>query len=145
MSSYILRIMVSGDILFMFRAKLTSGMRKWLVGLVTCALMLPAYSLSAMPDKQSSDSGKPPCHQTQIQDQLATQDHGSKDCCESLHQCNGTCEHQCSDCFSSGHLFGLITFPDQSIRSASTYSFPVSTSHNGLPSTQLLRPPCQFV
>jgi len=34
---------------------------------------------------------------------------------------------------------------DQPVRSASTYSFPVSTSHNGLTSTLLLRPPSQSV
>ena len=136
---------ISGDSLKMIRLRQNSGMRRWLAGLLVCALMIPVSSLYAMPGTQSVDNTVPPCHQVQDQEQIPAQDSSSMDCCESLHQCNGTCEHQCSDCFSSGHLFALITLPDQPVRSASTYSFPVSTSHNGLTSTLLLRPPSQFV
>ena len=129
----------------MFRLRHISVMRKWLVGLLVCALMLPAYSLYAMPSTQSADNTVPPCHQKQDQEQTATQANNSKDCCDSLHQCNGNCDHDCSDCFSSGHLLGLITLPAELPGSVNSHSLLVTTSHNGLTPTLLLRPPCQFV
>jgi len=115
--------------------------RKWLVGLLLCTLFVPAFSLYALPYKQSADDSLPPCHQVQDRDQVASTSHGSKSCCNILHQCDGNCGHACSDCFSTGHFFGLITLPAEPQRSASLFSLPVPTYYNGVSPTLLLRPP----
>ena len=120
-------------------------MRKWLIGLLLCALVVPASGLYAMPSKQSADDALPPCHQVQDHEQTVIQGNSSKDCCDSLHQCNGNCDHDCSDCFSTAHLFGLIILPAEPQQAADSHSFPVSTYHSGLSLTLLLRPPCQVV
>ncbi len=112
-----------------------------MVGLLLCALMVPASGLYAMPAKQPAEDGLPPCHQVLDHEQTANKDRGSKDCCGTLHQCDGSCEHECSDCFSTGHLFGLISFPAESQQPATTNSLPVSTYHSGLYLNLLLRPP----
>jgi hypothetical protein len=140
-----IKLKISGDSLKMIRLRQNSGMRRWLTGLLVCALMIPGYSLYAMPSTQTVDNAKPPCHQLQDQEQIATQGNNNMDCCESLHQCNGNCDHDCSDCFSTGHLLGLIALPAELAGSASSHSLAVITSHNGLTPTLLLRPPCQFV
>jgi hypothetical protein len=134
-----------GKHLMMFRFGQDGKVRKWLVGLLLCVLIVPASGLYAMPNKQSADNGLPPCHQVQDQEQTATQGKSSKSCCDSLHQCDGNCDHDCSDCFSTGHLFGLIPLPAEPQQSASSHSIPISSYHNGLKSTNLLRPPRQFI
>lgn len=128
----------------MFRFGQDGKVRKWLVMLLLSSLIIPASSLYAMPNEQPVDNGFLPCHQMQDQDQTATQRNSSKNCCDSLHQCDGKCEHDCSDCFSTGHVFGLTNFPAEPQQSTSHHTIPVSSYHTGLTSTGLLRPPRHF-
>lgn len=116
-------------------------MRKWFVGLLLLALIVPGFSTYAMPAKQPANDGLPPCHQMLDHDQTSKKVSGAKGCCGTLHQCDGSCDHGCSDCFSTGHFFALISLPAESPRSTNTYSLPVSIYHNGLSLTLLLRPP----
>lgn len=139
-----IKLKIPGDSLNMIRSRQNSGMRKWLASLLVCALLIPSYSLYAIPGKQSADSGMPPCHQVQDQERTVSLDNSSKDCCDPLHQCDGNCDHQCSDCFSTGHLFVLSTFADEPLQSVISHGLPVSTFHLGLTPTLLLRPPCQL-
>jgi hypothetical protein len=113
--------------------------------LLLSSLIIPASSLYAMPNELPVDNGIPPCHQVQDQEQTASKSHGAKNCCDTLHQCNGNCDHDCSDCFSTGHVFGLISFPADPQHLTSIHKIPVSSYHTGLTSTDLLRPPRQFV
>ena len=129
----------------MFRFGQKGKVRKWLVMLLLSALIIPASSLYAMPDKRSVDNGLPPCHQVQDHEETSGKAHDSKNCCDTLHQCNGNCDHDCSDCFSTGHVFGLISFPAELQHSTSDHTILVSSYHTDLISTDLLRPPRQFV
>jgi len=129
----------------MFKLGQDDKVRKWLIRLLLCALIVPASSLYAMPSQQSADNELPPCHQVQDNEQTASKGVSTNGCCDTLHQCDGSCGHDCSDCFSTGHLFGLITLPAEPQQSASSHSAPVSSYPNGLITTLLLRPPCQFV
>lgn len=129
----------------MFKLGQDDKVRKWLLRLLLCAMVVPASNLYAMPGKQSADNALPSCHQVQDHEQSTTQANSSKSCCDTLHQCNGSCGHDCSDCFSTGHLFGLIILPEEPQLLTNSHSVPLTTYPDGLISSLLLRPPCQYV
>ena len=127
------------------RSRQVSSMQKWLVGLILSVLIVPAATLYAMPGEQSVDNATPPCHQQQDNEQSSSLDNSSNNCCDTLHQCNSSCDHDCSDCFSAGHLYGLIILPEESPLFTNSHVIPVSPYPDSLISNLLLRPPCQYV
>ena len=129
----------------MFRVWRQSGVHKWFVRLLVIALLIPSTPLFALPGQHAEVADSPPCHQSQQQSQFAEEVSNQNDCCDSLHQCAGNCEHDCSDCYSSSSIWGVITLPAEPQLSGNSHSIPVSSYHTGLAPTLLLRPPCQPV
>ena len=129
----------------MFRVWLQSGARKWLVGLLVSVLVVPASGLYAMPGSQTADISLTPCHHAQNYMQTDSNTQGVNECCDTLHQCDGNCDHECSDCFSTGHFLALVTFSYEPPPLSNSHSIPLSSYHTGIAPTNLLRPPCQFV
>ena len=132
-------------ILMMFKFGQDNKVRKWLLRLLLCSLIIPTSGLYAMSGKQSADNASPPCHQMQDFEQITTQANSGKGCCDTLHQCDDNCDHGCTNCFSSGHFMALVSLPVEPQHSTSAYSLPVFSYHNGLIPTLLLRPPRQLV
>lgn len=133
------------NISMMFRFGQYGRVRKWFIMLLLSSLIIPASSLYAMSNEQPVDNGLPPCHQVQDHKQTTGKAHGANSCCDTVHQCNGNCDHDCSDCFSTVHVFGLISFAAEPQYSTRHHMIPVSLYHTGLTSTDLLRPPRQLV
>ncbi len=129
----------------MFRRWLHSGAHKWLVRLLVFMLLVPTPALYAMPAQQTVETDTPSCHQVQQQAQFAVEATTQDDCCSSSDNCMGDCEHDCTDCYSSGSVPAVITATTESQITSTSRYIPVSSSHTGLVQIILLRPPCQVV
>lgn len=128
----------------MIRAGQKNRIRKWLVGYLLLVLIVPVSGVYAMPDQQAASNEIPPCHQTQQHEQAAVAPDSGHNCCDSLHQCAGDCDHDCTDCFSTGHAPCLVSTTAELQQIHQIHLVPVSVINNGVTPTLLLRPPCQI-
>jgi hypothetical protein len=116
-------------------------LRKWLVGFLLLAISVPSASgVYAMTNQQAASNDTPPCHQTQQHEQAVAASDSGHDCCDSLHQCGGNCDHDCTDCYSTGHAPCIVSSSAEPQQIQQLHLVPVSFINNGVTPTPLLRP-----